>query len=200
MCEMRAGHKSCYSNDLYQMARFQVTFKGPLHDVTVAGDSAEEVVREYQVFNSALDKLLGQGKSLGSAQTPHRKQKADSPPSRLRTGFKTLDELSIPSEIKRRLVEQRRELTNWDTMFLLLHYSQNGLTNRELRSLSEELGKPISYTWFDTEFHRRKKEGFAVSRQIQGMREKAYFLAEPGKVQAQKLIRDLAKDVKANDS
>ncbi|SRR6266566_679992 len=178
------------------MARFQVTFKGTLHDVTVAGDSAEEVVREYQLFSSALDKLLGKGKSLGSAQILHRMQPVDSrsrPPQR---EFKTLDELSIPSEIKYRVVEQRKNLSNWDTMFLLLHYEPEGLSNRELRSLSEELGKPISYSWFDTEFHRREKEGFVVARQVLGTREKVYFLAEPGKVQAQKLIHGLAKDMK----
>jgi hypothetical protein len=178
------------------LARFQVTFKGPLHDVTVAGDSAEEVLREYQLFSSALDKLLGKGKSLGSAQILHSMQTVDSRPRPSQREFKTLDELSIPNEIKHRLVEQRKNLSNWDTMFLLLHYAPDGLTNRELRSLSEELGKPISYSWFDTEFHRRKKEGFVVARQVPSMREKAYFLAEPGKVQAQKLIHDLAKDVK----
>src|SRR5207247_10849187 len=98
MCEMRAGHKSCYSNDLYQMGRFQVTFKGPLHDVTVAGDSAEEVVREYQLFTSALDNLLRKGKPPGSAQTLHGMQAADSRSRPPRKEFKTLDELSIPSE------------------------------------------------------------------------------------------------------
>jgi len=182
------------------MPRFQVTFKGPIHDVTVAGDSAEEILREYQQFTSALDRLLGQGKSLGSAPTMHRIQKLKSaslpPPGE----FKTLDELSMPGEVKHRLVERRKELTNWDTMFLLLHYAPNGLTNRELRSLSEELGKPISYSWFDTEFHRRKKEGFVVARQIPGTQKKTYFLAEPGKVQAQRLIHDLTKETKADDS
>jgi hypothetical protein len=178
------------------MARFQVTFKGALRDVTVAGDSAEEVVREYLHFSSALDNLVGKNESLGSAQKTHKTQLMDARSSSPRVELKTLDEVSIPAEIKRRLVQERKQLTNWDTMFLLLHYAPNGLTNRELRSLSEELGKPISYSWFDTEFHRRKREGFVVARQVVGRKEKAYFLAEPGKVQAQKLIQDLSKNMK----
>lgn len=177
------------------MAKFQVTFKGPLFDVTVSGDSAKELVEEYGNLRLELDKLLPVAKSGRSTRKQDRIPEAGNPQlPGLKVEYATLADLSIPSQVRDRLVEQRKKLTNWQTLFILLHYARDGLTNRQIRTLSDELGKPVSYTWLDTDFHRRKSEGLVISRRPPGSKETRYFLAEPGRKEALKLIQDHDSD------
>jgi hypothetical protein len=173
------------------MAKFQVTFKGPLFDVTVAGDSAKELVEEYGNLRLELEKLLQSAKTGRSARKQERiPEVASTQLSGVQAKYTTLADLSIPGQVRDELVEQRKKLTNWQALFILLHYARDGLTNRQIRTFSEELGKPISYSWLDTDFHRRESEGLVVSRRLPGSTETKYFLAEPGKKEALKLIQD----------
>jgi len=173
------------------MAKFQVTFKGSHFDVTVAGDSAKELVEEYGNLKSELEKFLPSAKTGRSARKQDRTPELGSTQqSGVQVEHASLADLSIPVQVRDRLVEQRKKLTNWQTLFILLHYAPNGLTNREIRTLSEDLGKRVSYSWLDTDFHRRKSEGLVVSRRPPGSKETKYFLAEPGKKKALKLIQD----------
>jgi len=94
-------------------------------------------------------------------------------------------------------VDNIKQLSNWDTTLLLLYYAQTGLTNKELRSLSEEFGKPISFTWFDTEFHRRTSEGLVSSRAQPGAKERVYFITELGKKKLEERTTELAIDKKS---
>jgi hypothetical protein len=195
MLGFRDGNKRPYilvgATHLNQMAKFQVTFKGPHFDVTVAGDSAKELVEEYGNLRSELEKLLSPVKTGRSARKQDRIPELWSAQrSGIQVEYASLADLSIPGQVRDKLVEQRKKLTNWQTLFILLHYAPDGLTNREIRTLSEELGKRISYSWLDTDFHRRKSEGLVVSRRLPGSKETKYFLAEPGKKEALKLIQD----------
>lgn len=172
------------------MPRFQVTFKGPDYDVTVTGDSAEKVVEEYNRLRTELDEVLksrnvrSERKSTPSSR--NRKVTSVAEPIRL-------SQLSIPQTLADRFVEHRTKLANWHTVYFLLHHASQGLTNKQMRTLSEELGKPISFSWFDTGFHRRTKEGVVISRRPPGSSETLYFLAEPGKKEALRLIKRLTE-------
>ena len=171
------------------MSRYQVTFKGQAFDVTVSGDSVEDVVKAYSEIVEGLKKALSSNSfpKVAPAFTEAKK-------SRRNTGVThseslTLSHLAIPQVVRDGFVETMATLTNWDTTFLLLHYAPDGLTNKELRSLSEELGKPISYSWLDTDFHRKEMQGFVVSRRIPNRKTICYFLAEPGKKKALTLVQ-----------
>jgi hypothetical protein len=168
------------------MAKYQVTFKGPAYDVTVSGDSAEEIVRDYDSVNSRISNLLKS--NSGSTPRAGSKKNMTGNSSMVEVEQISVADLSIPQSLKEHFVEQRNRLTNWDTLFFLLHYAPDGLTNRQIRVLSEELGKPISYSWLDTEFHRKRNQGRVISRRPRESKETLYFLAEPGKKDALKLI------------
>jgi len=170
------------------MPRFQVTFKGLDYDVTVTGDSAEKVVEEYIAQRKELKKALesGQARTERISEAPSGRRRVDSNAQPIR-----LTQLSVPTALAERFVDERKELTNWHTLYFLLHHAPQGLTNKQIRTLSEELGKPISFSWFDTEFHRKRQEGFVISRRPSGSSETLYFLAEPGKKEALKLIERL---------
>ena len=173
------------------MSRFHVTFKGGEFDITVSGDSAEEIVREYAKISAEIEKALGSAKGA-PVQVGMRKKQASKPPVEVHQE-KTLDDFEIPNEVRDNIVEQRNKLSNWDILFVLLHYAPYGISNKQIRALSEELGKPISYSWFDTSFHRRANEGLVVSRRPIGSRETLYFLAAPGKRKAIELIESFVK-------
>jgi hypothetical protein len=172
------------------MTKFQVTFKDPLFDVTVSGDSVKELVEQYGNLRLELERL----QPLAKTGKPRKKIEGMTEVSEqfpeAHSAYNSLADLSIPDKVRDRLVEQRKKLTNWQTLFILLHYAHDGLTNKQIRILSEELGKLISYSWLDTDFHRRKSEGLVVSRHLPRTTETKYFLAEPGKKEALKLIQD----------
>ncbi len=169
------------------MTRLQVTFKGEFYDITVSGESAEEVVEEYKRASRTLETALKSKVFKDKSDGGHVRGPKPLP---LDSEVKTLEQLSIPAQVKSRVVEQMNRLSNWEVTFILLHYAPKGLTNKQIRSLSEELGKPISYSWFDTEFHRRTKEGLVISRRPAGSRETKYLLAEPGKRRARTLVEE----------
>ena len=171
------------------MPKYQVTFKGQFYDVLVSGDSSEQLAQDYKEVSQGINKALGVKSSQRVfSQATKIKAVAEQLASTSSPEL-NLDELSIPAYASDAFVEQKKTLTNWDTLFLLLHFWPKGLTNKQLRSLSEELGKPIRFSWFDGEFHRRDNEGLVVSKHVPGAREKLYFLAEPGKRRAEDLIR-----------
>ena len=172
------------------MPRFQVTFKGPDYDITVTGDSAEKVVEEYIAQRKELKQALesGQARTELVSKAPSGRRKVDSNVQPIR-----LTQLSVPTTLAERFVDERKELTNWHTLYFLLHHAPQGLTNKQIRTLSEELGKPITFSWFDTEFHRKRQEGFVISRRPSGSSETLYFLAEPGKKEALRLIKRLSE-------
>ena len=177
------------------IGRFQVTFKGPRFDLTLSGDSPEELVRIYQGLSKKFDGLLEAGKVTPQGQGSIEPVVPPAPALQAKT--RTLADFVIPKEVKERFVELREKMSNWQVVFFLLHFSPEGLSNRQLRSLSEELGKPISFSWLDTDFHRKKKEGFVISRPSSGTQEVLYFLAEPGKNAARKLIENLGKKIQS---
>jgi hypothetical protein len=173
------------------LTRYRVTFKGDLYDITIEGESADDIVSNFvknkQEIEAAL-RLQGQKPSSRRSRLPSNRI-----PSSIQslTEDISVSDLSIPEPIKNAFIERRDRLTNWDTLFFLLHYRQTGLTNKQLRSLSEALGKPISFSWFDTSFHRRDDEGLVMSKRVPGKRIVAYVLTELGKKEAEKLIQTL---------
>jgi hypothetical protein len=173
--------------------KFKVTFKDDFFDITVEGESGSGIVVEYlkrkEEIESAL-KSRASGKPANIGRKKVGKTKLSIRKS-LPIEALSLANLSIPNEIKRAFVNRKDSLSNWDTTFLLLHYYPNGLTNKQLRSLSEELGKPISYSWLDTGFHRRDDEGLVMSKRIPGQREVIYFLTELGRKEVETLIQTL---------
>lgn len=157
---------------------------------------------------SGLDIVMEYLKGKEEVESALKSQAADQPLSILRTkGPKkkvgihhpspppiedlALAGLSIANKIKDAFIDRKDNLSNWDTIFLLARHYPDGLTNKQLRSLSEEIGKPISSSWLDTAFHRRDDEGLVRSKPIPGRREVIYFLTELGKKEAEKLIQKL---------
>ena len=111
-----------------------------------------------------------------------------------------LSDLNIPSDIRQRFVDNVKRLSNWDITLFLLNHAQEGLTNKQLRSLSEQFGKPVSYSWFDTEFHRRRSEGLVVSRPSAMSKERLYFATELGKKQFEKRTSQLVAENLTQDA
>jgi hypothetical protein len=103
----------------------------------------------------------------------------------------TLAELSIPQKIIDGLLERKGRFSTWDVLLILLSHAPSGLTNNQIRNLSEELGQPISFDWLDTEFHRKQHSGLVVAKPIPGSLQKRYFLSELGKKRASALVNDL---------
>ena len=173
------------------MTRYRVTFKGDLYDITIEGESADDIVSNFvknkQEIEAAL-RLQGQKPSSSRSRLPSNRIL---PSIQSLTEDISVSDLSISEPIKNAFIERRDRLTNWDTLFFLLHYRQTGLTNKQLRSLSEALGKPISFSWFDTSFHRRDDEGLVMSKRVAGKRAVTYVLTELGKKEAEKLIQAL---------
>src|SRR5438094_9683802 len=134
MLTSRDGSRRPYilvdSTHLSQMAKFRVTFKGPHFDVTVAGDSAEELVEEYENLRSELEKYLPSAKTGRSERKQGRiPELGNVQRSGTQAEHVSLADLSIPSQVRDKLVEQRKILTNWQTLFILLQYASDGLSN-----------------------------------------------------------------------
>lgn len=171
------------------MSKFLVTFKGPTYDISVAGDSVAEILKEYDEFRREFEQRLKP--AIQKRRSPAQVVQVMVP--KAASERKMLGDLSIPEIVKNHIVTERNRLNNWDIVLLLLHYSPDGLTNKQIRWLSEELGKRISYSWFDTAFHRRDDEGLVISRRLAGEREVLYLAAEPGKKLARELVNGLEK-------
>ncbi len=170
-----------------------MTFKGDFFDITLEGESGKDVVMGFLRTKEEIEAALKSYDSGKAAHGPSRQTPKGriSPYQAQPLQDLSLRDLTIPDAIKDAFVERKSDLSNWNTIFLLLHYHTIGLSNKQLRSLSEELGKPIKFSWFDSEFHRRDNEGLVVSKRIPGRKEALYFLTEPGKKEAEKLTRAL---------
>jgi len=178
--------------------KFRATFKGDFFDITVEGESGLEVVMGYLKRKEEIENAL-KSQPTHAASSPPRKT---GPKLHLSIHPSTSPEhislanLSIPDQVKDAFVESKDTLSNSDTVFLLLHYYPNGLTNKQLRTLSEEMGKLIKFSWLDGEFHRTNNEGLVMSRRVPGRREVSYFLTQLGRKKAQDLLRDLQTKTK----
>ena len=184
------------------MPKRSITFKGDLFDITLEGDSNKEIVAEFLASKKEIEKTLRSGGvELASHATSSHASKRIAPSHHSEPlDALSLQDLSIPTPIKDAFVERKDSLSNWDSLFLLLHFHSAGLTNKRLRSLSEEFGKEIKFSWFDGEFHRRNNEGLVMSKRVPGKKEALYFLTEPGKKQAEALIQKLQNASKPEDS
>ncbi len=101
----------------------------------------------------------------------------------------TLSSLSIPIDVKEKVVRNIRGISRLKLVMILLHYSK-GLTYKNIMTLSKELGKPIIYGWLNTEFQRKEYREFIKSESVRGSQEKLYSLTEPGKRKAQSIIEE----------
>jgi DNA-binding HxlR family transcriptional regulator len=170
------------------LTKYKVTFKGDQFDIALEGDSAEEVVSDFLKTRKEIENALKSQEHTAPISRSHKSDPKALPPARHPPEVLSISELSVPNQIKDAFIESRQRLSNWDTLFFLLHYKATGLTNKQLRSLSEELGKPISSSWLDTSFHRRDDEGLVMSKRVPGQQYVVYFLTELGKKEAGKLI------------
>ena len=106
------------------------------------------------------------------------------------TSHLTLESLSLSSELKDKIVSNIRSISRLDLVIILLHHSK-GLTYDNLMTLSKELGKPIIYSWLNTHFQRKERREFIRSEPIPESQEKLYSLTEPGKKEAERIIREI---------
>lgn len=170
-----------------------MTFKGEQFDISVEGDSPHEIVTDFiktkEEIENAFKPVGGRKLNRKSGSREHGAGIENREVEQAQEI--SLSDLSIPQPVKDAFVERKDKLSNWDAIFLLLRHHSSGLTNKQLRSLAEEIGKPIKFSWFDSEFHRRDNEGLVMSRRQTGTREALYFLTEPGKRAADTLIREI---------
>ncbi len=92
-----------------------------------------------------------------------------------------LASLTLEKPMLDRIRAAIRKVSYWDLVLVLLHYSPEPLTYKDLMALSKELDKPISYDWLNTEFHRSRYKGLVRSENIPGTQERAYFVTERGR-------------------
>lgn len=175
------------------MTKLKVIFKGDLFDIVIEGESAEDVVSNFIKSRQEIEAILTkQGQKPSNRASRVRGLKNPIQAQEFSEDI-SISDLSIPDPIKTVFVERRSGLNNWDTLFFLLHYKETGLSNKQLRALSEALGKPISFSWFDTSFHRRDDEGLVMSKKVSGRKTVIYLLTELGKREAEKLIQALQR-------
>lgn len=105
----------------------------------------------------------------------------------------SVKDLLIPQDTLTLIVTKNKKMSNWGILLTLLYYSQTPLTYEDIMRLSEELGKPIKYSWLNTEFHRRDKEGLVRAMEIPNTKKKAYKLTELGIMRAKEILTKLAK-------
>ena len=102
-----------------------------------------------------------------------------------------VEELDIPDRLLSRHRANIRKVSYWSLVLIILHFSPNSLTYSDIMSVTKHLKKPIPYDWFNTEFHRKKYSGLVRSEPIQGSKERAYSLNEPGRRRAEAAIAKL---------
>ncbi len=139
------------------MSKYKVTFKSELFDISIEGDSPHEIVTDFIRTREVIErevKPLATKKRRRESNSSENNADVEGQQLRPVQEF-SLSDLSIPQPVKDAFVESKDKLSNWDTLFLLLRYQSSGLTNKQVRSLAEEIGKPIKFSWFDSEFHRR---------------------------------------------
>ncbi len=101
------------------------------------------------------------------------------------------EELDVPDHVLSRLQAHIRKVSYWSLVLIILHFSPNSLTYSDIMNVTKHLKKPIPYDWLNTEFHRKKYSGLVRSEPIQGSKERAYSLNEPGRRKAEAALAKL---------
>ncbi|SRR6266568_3712969 len=171
------------------MPRFQVTFKGGLFDITVSGDSSREVVENYRVLEKEIAELLGLKLVAKNGRRTH-----ESRPNPITTA--TFAEMDIEPPLRDRILANIRSVSYWDLVLAILYHSKKSLTYDDLMSASNDVRKPISYDWLNTEFQRKKYRGLVRSEAIPGSKKKAYSITELGRRRAESFFTKLSSDQK----
>ncbi len=150
------------------------------------GSNLKEAVKAIGEILSSHDSLLKSVVREGKVQAKPVEPKLVALPD------VSLSSLSIPSDVKEKIVSNVRVIPRLKLVMILLRYSK-GLTYKNIMTLSKELGKPIIYGWLDTEFQRKEHREFIKSESIPGSQEKLYSLTEPGKRKAEAIIDEIKK-------
>ena len=103
----------------------------------------------------------------------------------------SLENLSIPQELKNTILNRIRKVSYWNLVLIILYHAPRPLTYANLISISDEFRKPISYDWLNTEFHRSKFRGLVRSHPIHKSKEKAYSLTEHGRKKCDAILVEL---------
>lgn len=128
--------------------------------------------------------------SIGNTTTQWAKVSRPAGPSAFLPSA-SLSSLNLKDELKDRIVDNIRQISYWDLVLLVLYHSNQPLGYAELMSISKEVGKPISYDWLNTEFHRKKYSGLVRSEEVPGQKDKLYSITEVGRKRVQSFLREL---------
>src|SRR5260370_9222766 len=136
---------------------------------------SDALERSVQKLERAMLDNETQTATTATPQTPHLR----------------LEQLDIPDHVLARLQANIRKVSYWSLVLIILHFSANSLTYSDIMNLTKHLKKPIPYDWLNTEFHRNNDSGLVRSDPIQGSKERAYSLNEPGRRRAEASLAKL---------
>src|SRR5437879_1602041 len=106
------------------------------HKGTNIEDAVSSILEILETYAGALRKV---GQGMPGQQIPRQRSQAHDSDV-----IVSLADLSMPSGLQERIAAEIKTLSNWDILLTILYYAPNsGLSNKQVRSISEELGKPI---------------------------------------------------------